>query len=60
MWSWLAENWGSLLVGCVLLAIVAAVVIRMVRDKKSGKGGCGCNCAGCPSAGMCQGASKNA
>ena len=51
--SWLAENWGSLLVGAVLLAVVAAILVHLVRKKKSGDGGCGCGCAGCPGRGLC-------
>ncbi len=50
--TWLAENWGSLVVGGVLLVVVVAIVVHMVRQKKSG-GGCGCGCADCPSKGIC-------
>lgn len=53
MLSWFNENWGSLAVGLVVLAIVAAVIIKIVRDKKNHKGGCACGCEGCPSAGLC-------
>ena len=35
------------IVGGVLAVIVGAVVFKMVRDRRAGKGGCGCNCAGC-------------
>ena len=51
--SWLAENWGSLLVGAVLLAVVAAILVHLIRKKKSGDGGCGRGCAGCPGRGLC-------
>ena len=37
---------GTFIVGGVLLAIVAAIVIKLVRDKKKG-GGCGCGCEEC-------------
>ena len=37
----------------VLLLIVGAIIVRMVRDRRAGKGGCGCNCGGCPNAGAC-------
>ena len=53
MLDWLSANWGSLLVGLVVAAIVAAVALKMIRDKKNNKGGCACGCDGCPSAGMC-------
>ena len=51
--TWLAENWGSLVVGGVLLVVVVAIVVHMVRQKKSGGGGCGCGCADYPSKGIC-------
>lgn len=40
------------LVGGALALIVAAVIVKMIRDKKSGKGGCSCGgdcsrCKGC-------------
>lgn len=40
------------IVGGVLALIVAAVIVKMIRDKKAGKGGCSCGgdcskCHGC-------------
>jgi len=40
------------LVGGALALIVAAVIVKMIRDKKSGKGSCSCGgdcsrCKGC-------------
>ena len=51
--TWLAENWGSLVVGAILLAVVVAILVHLARQKKSGGGGCGCGCADCPSKGIC-------
>ncbi len=45
---------GSVVVGVILAAAVALVIIRMVKDKKAGKGSCGCNCPGCRG-GSCSG-----
>ncbi|HWS29306.1 MAG TPA: FeoB-associated Cys-rich membrane protein [Clostridia bacterium] len=53
MSEWLSANWGTLVVGLVVLAIVAAVVVKMVRDKKKNKGGCACGCDGCASSDLC-------
>ena len=41
------------IVGGVLLLIVGAIVWKMIKDKKAGKGGCSCggNCGQC--AGHC-------
>ena len=35
------------IVGGVLAVVVGAIVFKMIRDKRSGKGGCSCNCGGC-------------
>lgn len=53
MLQWLNANWASLIVGIVLLAAIAGIVVKLVRDKRNGKSGCGCNCAGCPGAALC-------
>ena len=38
------------LISGVLLVIVGAIVRKMIKDKKAGKGCCSCggNCSGCP------------
>lgn len=53
MISFLVDNWGSIFVGLILIALVAGVVIKLRRDKKRGKSSCGCGCENCPSHGMC-------
>ena len=35
------------IVGGALAIIVGAIVFKMVRDKRNGKGGCTSNCGGC-------------
>ena len=47
MISWLAANAGNLLVGGVLLAVLAAIVTGILRDKKQGKSCCGGDCSRC-------------
>ena len=58
MAAWLAQNYGSIIVFTVLSAIVALIVIFMIRNKKKGKSACSCGgaCGGCPMAGKCHGA----
>jgi len=42
-------TWGTIIVGLGILCIVAAIVIKLVKDKQKGKcPGCDCSCAGCP------------
>lgn len=52
MLEFLQNNWGSLLVGAVVLAVVVLIVIKLVRDRKAGKFTCGGNCGSC---GACSG-----
>lgn len=47
MLVWLAENIGTILILAALIAIVAAIIVSMRRDKKRGKSSCGCGCAHC-------------
>ncbi|MCR5496000.1 MAG: FeoB-associated Cys-rich membrane protein [Treponema sp.] len=38
---------GTLIVGIVLMAIVVAIIISQIKNKKKGKNSCGGNCAHC-------------
>ena len=53
MLAWLSAN----LINIVLIAVVALVVVLlirgMIRDKKAGKSSCGGNCASCGACGSC-------
>ena len=42
MWEWLKNSIGTIVVVVLLLAAVVGVVLKMVRDRKNGKSGCGC------------------
>ena len=44
MLAWLSQNWGSLLVGAIVLAITAVIVWRIVRNRRAGKTVCGGDC----------------
>ncbi|MCR5687593.1 MAG: FeoB-associated Cys-rich membrane protein [Lachnospiraceae bacterium] len=52
MTAWLAENLGTIIVSLILVLTVAAIIRKMVRDKKQGRTSCGGNCAHCS---MCAG-----
>ena len=47
MLAWLAENLGTIVITLILNAIVTAIVVSMIRDKKKGKSSSGCDCAHC-------------
>ncbi|MBQ3939509.1 MAG: FeoB-associated Cys-rich membrane protein [Oscillospiraceae bacterium] len=53
MFTWLAENAGTILISLVLLAVVAAIIVSMLRGKKAGTSSCGCGCAHCAMHGEC-------
>jgi hypothetical protein len=50
MITWITANLGTLAIGLLVLGIVAAIVCKLVRDKKKGKHlGCDCgSCGACP------------
>lgn len=47
MMAFLSKNIGTIVVLLIVIALVAAVVTKMIKDKKSGKSACGCNCSEC-------------
>ena len=53
MLTWLGENFATIIICAVLIAVVAAIIVRMVKNKKKGKSSCGCGCADCTAGGSC-------
>ena len=53
MFSFLAANWGTIVVGGAVAAAVAVIVLKMYRNTKQGKSSCGCGCEHCPSSDLC-------
>ena len=53
MLAWLSENSATIIVCVVLIAVVAAIIFSMVRNRKKGKASCGCGCSNCPMSGSC-------
>jgi hypothetical protein len=49
----IVNNAGTIAVSLILAGVVAAIIIRLRKDKKQGKSLCGGNCGGCPMAGSC-------
>lgn len=47
MLDFLAQNYGSIIAGAVVAAILVLAAVKMVKDKRAGKGGCGGNCSEC-------------
>ena len=53
MLEWLTANAATIIISLVLLAVVCLIVWKLVKDKKSGKGGCSCG-GSCESCGACR------
>ena len=51
--NFLADHWGSILIGVLVAAVVVFILVKLVKDKRRGKTSCGCGCDHCPSSGMC-------
>ena len=43
----------TIIISLVLAAIVAGIIVKMVKNKKAGKSSCGCGCANCPMSAEC-------
>jgi hypothetical protein len=53
MAAWLSENIGNIVVMIIVAAIIALAIRSVIKDKRSGKGSCGCGCANCAMHGKC-------
>lgn len=53
MLAWLTENMATIIICAVLIAVVSAIIISMIKNKKKGRSSCGCGCADCPMSGSC-------
>ncbi|MBO7632476.1 MAG: FeoB-associated Cys-rich membrane protein [Lachnospiraceae bacterium] len=53
MFSFIADNIGTIAVSLILLILIALAVQKIIADRKAGKHSCGGNCGGCPMSGQC-------
>ena len=56
--DFIIQNMGTIGVLLVLALVVALIINKMRRDKKNGKGSCGCGCSGCAMKDSCPSQSK--
>ena len=54
MLGWLLENIATMIICAVLIAVVAVIIISMVKNKKKGVSSCGCGCSNCAMSDACQ------
>ena len=55
MLDFIVDNLGTILITVVLVTFLAAIVVKLVRDKRKGKSSCGGNCAHCALGDSCHG-----
>lgn len=53
MGTWLLENIATILISLILLAAVAGIVVKLIKDKKKGNASCGCGCSNCAMSAHC-------
>lgn len=58
MAAWLGAHMGDIIVILILLAVLALSIRTIIKDKRSGKGGCGNGCAHCAMHGKCHAVKK--
>lgn len=46
-------NPSTVIVGAIVLLIFLWIIIREIKNKKNGKGGCSCGCGGCSMSDVC-------
>ena len=54
MLAFISDNIATVIICAVLIAVVAAIIVGMAKNRKKGKSSCGCGCAGCPMNGSCR------
>ena len=58
MWTWIIENYVTIIALAAVLLLIAGAILILARDRKKGKSSCGCNCANCPMGSSCRGGKK--
>ncbi len=53
MINWLINNFATVIISAVLIALVAWIVAGMIKNKKAGKTSCGCGCSDCAISDSC-------
>ncbi len=59
MSDFFVNNFGTVIVGVLVLALLVFAAIKLISDRKKGKTSCGCGCSECPNAGLCHAQKKD-
>ena len=55
MWQWIRDNSATIIISVILFAGLAAIAVKLIKDKKQGKSSCGAGCKSCALCGKCHG-----
>ena len=53
MLAFIKSNLATIIIVIIILTLVILAIRKIVKDKKSGKGSCGNECAACPYSSEC-------
>ena len=53
MLAFLTENLATIIIAVIVIGILAAIIVKMIKDKKKGKSSCGCGCSNCAASEIC-------
>ena len=53
MIEWIIENLATIVIFTIVLAVITAIIVKLVLDKRQGKSNCGCGCKNCESRNIC-------
>ena len=46
-------NLSTFIVGLIVFLVFTAIVVREIKNRRSGKGGCSCGCENCGGSAIC-------
>ena len=47
MLEFITNYGGSIAVGAAVLAVITLIIVKFVKDKRTGRSSCGCDCGSC-------------
>ena len=53
MLAFLMKNLSTIIIAVIVIGILAAILVKMIQDKKKGKSSCGCGCENCAASEIC-------
>ncbi len=54
MFTWIIQNFATIIISAMLALVLAAITIKIIRDRKKGKSSCGNGCGHCPISDSCR------